>query len=97
MKKERGGGGEKGEERTRLPRVGFSRKPFLVGVLVKSDVLQRLRQRLRNRRTSSHGARRRRRLLQGKRRAKRTGEKEKKKKKRRRKKKKKKATANREG
>lgn len=45
-------------ERARLPpRVGFSRVGRLVGVLVKSDVLQRPRRRLRNRPTSSHGAR----------------------------------------
>lgn len=60
---------------------------LLVGVLVKSDVLQRLCQRLRNYRTSSHDARRRPRLLEGKGRAKGVGENEKKKK----------ATAKREG
>lgn len=52
-----------------------------VGVLVKSDVLQQPRQRLENRRISSHDVRRRRRLLEGKRKAKRAGEKEKKEKK----------------
>lgn len=52
----------------RLPfSVDFSHRPPRVGVLVKSDVLQRPRQRLGNHQTSLHGARKRRRLLEGER------------------------------